>query len=122
MNKQSATRGKPASYYDVLEVSPQASDAQVKRAYHMLAKQSHPDFNPNNEMAARQFKLISAAYRALATQDARLRYNEALRQKRAHLARKAQVMSANNDNLQAKKSWFTEMVDIFWPIRTSRHM
>lgn len=48
--------------YQVLGVSPDASDEEIKRAYRRLAKQYHPDLNPGDERAAKKMQQINAAY------------------------------------------------------------
>lgn len=48
--------------YQVLGVSPDASDEEIKRAYRKLAKQYHPDLNPGDEVAAKKMEQINAAY------------------------------------------------------------
>jgi molecular chaperone DnaJ len=48
-------------YYGLLGVSRDASDAEIKRAYRKLARELHPDVNPDEDAQAR-FKDISAAY------------------------------------------------------------
>jgi len=53
---------KDTKYYDVLSVSPDCSDGQLKKAYYKLAKQYHPDKNPG---AGDKFKEISHAYEVL---------------------------------------------------------
>lgn len=51
------------SHYDVLNISPRASNEEVRQAYKTLAKVYHPDNNPNNKMMAqRRFQKISNAY------------------------------------------------------------
>ncbi len=48
--------------YEVLGVSPDASDDDVARAYKRLAKKYHPDLNPDNEEAARKMGEVNRAY------------------------------------------------------------
>lgn len=47
--------------YSVLGVARTATDEEIRRAYRKLAKQHHPDLNPNNSAAAERFKKVSAA-------------------------------------------------------------
>ncbi len=48
--------------YQVLGVSPDASDEEIKKAYRALAKKYHPDLNPGDEVAAQKMQEINAAY------------------------------------------------------------
>lgn len=51
--------------YEVLGVSRDASDEDIKKAYRKLAKQYHPDVNPGDKTAEEKMKEINAAYDAI---------------------------------------------------------
>ncbi len=61
-------------YYTELDVSPQATAEEVKRAYRRLARQYHPDANPDPD-AHVKFKQITAAYEVLSDPERRQRYD-----------------------------------------------
>lgn len=48
--------------YEILGVSPNATDEEVTKAYRALAKKYHPDLNPGDEHAAKKMAEINAAY------------------------------------------------------------
>jgi DnaJ-class molecular chaperone len=57
--------------YKTLGVSRDASQEDIRRAYHALAKQHHPDLNPGNAKAEERFKAVSAAYDLLSDPEKR---------------------------------------------------
>lgn len=61
--------------YSVLGVSRSATKAEIKSAYHKLARKHHPDVNKDNAESAEKFKEISAAYDILGDADKRKKYD-----------------------------------------------
>ena len=63
-------------YYEVLSVDKSASDADLKKAYYKLAKQYHPDQNPDNPEAEQKFKEASEAYGILSDKEKKAAYDQ----------------------------------------------
>ena len=63
-------------YYEVLGVSKNATDAELKKAYRNVAKKYHPDTNPDNPEAEAKFKEASEAYAVLSDADKRRQYDQ----------------------------------------------
>jgi molecular chaperone DnaJ len=62
-------------FYQVLGVGEKATPAEIKKAYRKLAKQYHPDANPNNPEASETFKQISEAHGVLSDPEKRQKYD-----------------------------------------------
>ncbi len=63
-------------YYEVLGVSKDADEKQIKRAYWKLAKKYHPDVNPGDDEAEAKFKEANEAYEVLSDPEKRQRYDQ----------------------------------------------
>lgn len=63
-------------YYEVLGVSKDATDDELKKAYRVLAKKYHPDMNPGDKEAEIKFKEASEAYAVLSDPDKRRQYDQ----------------------------------------------
>lgn len=62
-------------YYDILGVSKNAEQAEIKSAYRKLAIKYHPDKNPDNKEAEEKFKEAAEAYEVLSNAEKRQRYD-----------------------------------------------
>lgn len=63
-------------YYKILGVAKGATKEEIKKAYRKLAKQYHPDANPNNKAAEEKFKEITEAHEVLSDPEKRKRYDQ----------------------------------------------
>lgn len=95
--------------YAVLEVSPEASAAELKRAYRRAAMRWHPDRNPGNPEAEAQFKRVARAWERVGDPGRR----------RAHDARRAtsgargvpdEFVDAMADAVERAQRWAEEVV------------
>jgi DnaJ-class molecular chaperone len=64
------------NFYDVLGVPRTASTKEIRAAYRKLARQHHPDVNPNDRAAENKFKEVSAAYEVLGDEEKRKKYDK----------------------------------------------
>ena len=62
-------------YYDILGISKDATEDEIKSAYRNLAKKYHPDLNPGDEEAENNFKEAAEAYEILSDPSKRRRYD-----------------------------------------------
>ncbi|MBS3951212.1 MAG: molecular chaperone DnaJ [Peptococcaceae bacterium] len=62
-------------FYEVLGVSRSGDETEIKKAYRKLARQYHPDVNPDDNTAAEKFKEITEAYEVLSDTDKRAQYD-----------------------------------------------
>ncbi|MGI5834644.1 MAG: molecular chaperone DnaJ, partial [Bacteroidales bacterium] len=63
-------------YYEVLEVSRNATEEEIKKAYRQKAIQYHPDKNPGDKKAEEMFKEAAQAYEVLSNPEKRQRYDQ----------------------------------------------
>jgi len=63
-------------YYQILGVSRNASEKEIKQAYRRLARKYHPDINPSDKSAEAKFKEINGAYEVLSDPEKRKKYDQ----------------------------------------------
>jgi curved DNA-binding protein CbpA len=79
--------------YAVLQVTPKASDAEIKAAFRSVAKTCHPDVRPGDRKAEQAFHEAREAYRYLANPETRRMYDDYLESQRtAGRARRRRAM------------------------------
>jgi len=62
-------------YYEILGISRDASEEEIKKAYRRLALKYHPDRNPGDKVAEERFKEINEAYACLSDPEKRANYD-----------------------------------------------
>ena len=67
---------KDRAYYDLLEVSTNATAAGIKKAYYKKARACHPDKNPDDAEAAAKFQALGHAYNVLSNDQLRASYDK----------------------------------------------
>ena len=65
----------PRDYYEVLGVSRDASEAEIKKAFRRLARELHPDVNKDDPEAEEKFKAAAEAYEVLSDAERRRTYD-----------------------------------------------
>ena len=115
MMKKTETGG-PVSYYDILQVSPGASDMDIRSAYYKLAKRFHPDRNPQERrLSELRFRLINEAYAHLKTPAKRTHYNQILKQnKKTYKTLKKRAGNDNKNPSPEAKTWFLQTLNNFF--------
>jgi curved DNA-binding protein CbpA len=77
------------NYYEILEVSPLATLAEIKRSYHRLARLHHPDLN--KQALDTHIKRLNLAYQTLRDPQKRAAYDEQLAEEQRQAALRLQA-------------------------------
>ena len=73
--KKRSDNVKEKALYDLLGVAPSATPGEIKKAYYIAAKKSHPDRHPNDPEANAKFQKIGEAYQILSDETLRKNYD-----------------------------------------------
>ena len=98
------------NYYSVLAVSTNASQAEIKKAYYLLAKKHHPDRNPNDKKAEKLFQSVAEAYEVLGDEFKRKEYDKTVSAQPPPRSTNSTGFSSTSSNNRPKdktekKSW-----------------
>ena len=89
------------NYYQILNVRPTASEADIKRSYRVLAKRYHPDVNPGDAAAADKFADINEAHSVLSDPKTRAEYDAKLQESTATRLNPEDVIARQRAQAQA---------------------
>ena len=92
------------NYYKVLNISPKATDAEIKSAYRRLARELHPDVNNNSKTATKDFARLAKAYEILSDPQERAYFDKKLLKAQAKQRSFRQTDSVfDSDNPHARR-------------------
>lgn len=89
------------SYYDVLGVTINASDAEIKKAHRKTVKKYHPDLNDSSQ-AQEMFKMVQEAYETLINKELRNDYDFMLQIRQAQAEDKMKKYQAKEESKKVK--------------------
>jgi molecular chaperone DnaJ len=98
----------PPNYYRVLGVKPTSTLEEVRRRYRLLARQHHPDHNPDDPEAAARFRLVAEAFEAVMAARA-----EAKAKAKSRSRAKKNAANYRRPRFSNKKDLFEEFFGIF---------
>lgn len=98
------------NYYEILEISPNASREIIDKAYKTLAKKYHPDLHPEEKKkwAEQQFKKINEAYNILSDLEKKIIYDNELKSQSFDLSERYEKLHQENLYLKQQLQYFKE--------------
>jgi curved DNA-binding protein CbpA len=72
------SRRSPLTHYEVLNVAPSDDAVTIRRSYHQLARELHPDMRPEDEHAEEAMRLVNEAWSVLGDPNSRRAYDNDL--------------------------------------------
>lgn len=104
------------TYYHILNVSPRASDEDVRKAWRALALRWHPDRNPQNRVQAQaNFILINRAYTMLKTRPQRQAYSRHLLKLSSLRKQGSGKHNPPDSRFRGNDNFFLNIREILWP-------
>lgn len=100
-------------YYEILGITEQANEEQIKQAYRRLAKKYHPDLNPDNPDAEARFKDIVEAYETLGDIDKRREY-DIKRKRTGNKSRSREKATAKTPDMNINFGNFTKDMEKYF--------
>ncbi len=100
-----------ADYYEILGVSPTATQDEIQNARRKLAKQYHPDKNPGNPAAEKKYAALDEAYQVLKDPKKRTDYDRSRGRSKQTVA-PAEVEDAPTDPFQLPPNYFNDLLEL----------
>src|SRR6478672_8425133 len=88
-------------YYKILNLDRNATEADIKKAYRKLARELHPDLNPNDKEAHKKFQQINEANEVLSDPEKRKKYDAY----GEHWQHAEQYEQAKQSRSQSSQNW-----------------
>ena len=104
------------NYYEILGIRLDASLKDIRQAYRRLAREWHPDINPNQSNLGSRFLEISEAYRVLSNPDNQQIGNDRIQEKRSgdnYSRGKGNLLLNINMPYVYQESYFNEIIETY---------
>ena len=101
------------SYYQILDVSQDASTEEIKKAYYQLARKYHPDLNVDDKSSQNRLKEINEAYEVLSDVEKRQKYDfySEYQQQKPQKTAETELDSQSNDSNSVKYGDFGNLIN-----------